>query len=225
MDELLYDIPPDYSLAPLADLPDLYSPTFSGRKSPTLQELMGLELNADPTSFSETSPQSWTVNPRVLTLREECYSTQGCDVAIDPAIARSNSPSPSDCPQLDNPNSPGLVEESSSCSASSDDNAENSDSDCILFILSEQEFLKGELKTLKKENMRLRRLLKENSKDGRTSKVASGGKAERRVKASRVRKSTKGEIPAPSRRSGRKRAVVDYRHWQWLPDDEVITID
>ncbi|KAL4755884.1 uncharacterized protein BDW70DRAFT_165028 [Aspergillus foveolatus] len=224
MDELLYNGPLPHCLVPLEELPELYSPTFSGSKTPMLQGGMDLELDAGSTPFSETSLESRTIDPRVLTLKEEC-SMQGCDIAVDPAIAPSNPSSPSDSPQLDNPNSPGPVEESSSCHAFSDDNAEDSDTDYLLILLSEQEFLEGELKALKEDNMNLTRLLKEASEDGHTCKLVRGGKAERQVKASRVRKPAKGGAPALPRRSRRKREVVNYWHWQWLPGDEVIVID
>jgi hypothetical protein len=242
MDEILYNGPLPHSLAPLEELPELYSPTFSGSKTPMLQGVIDLDLDAGSTSFSEISLETRTVDPRVLTLKEECHSTQGCDIAVDSAIAPSNPSSPSDCPQLDNPNSPDPVEESFSCHAFSDDNAEDSDTDCmaylkplwtcpltlsldLLILLSEQEFLEGELKALREENMNLMRLLKEALEDGRTRKEARGGEAEGQVKASRVRKPAKGGAPALPRRSGRKREMVNYWHWQWLPGDEVIVID
>ncbi|KAL4767996.1 hypothetical protein BDW60DRAFT_211385 [Aspergillus nidulans var. acristatus] len=225
MDGILYNGPLPHSLAPLEELPELYSPAFSGSKTPMLQGVIDLDLDAGSTSFSEISLGTRTIDPRVPTLKEECHSTQGCDIAVDSAIAPSNPSSPSDCPQLDNPNSPGPVEESSSCHAFSDDNAEDSDTDYLLILLSEQEFLEGELKALREENMNLMRLLKEALEDGRTRKEARGGKAEGQVKASRVRKPAKGGAPALPRRSGRKREMVNYWHWQWLPGDEVIVID
>ncbi|KAL4744495.1 hypothetical protein BDW72DRAFT_199540 [Aspergillus terricola var. indicus] len=225
MDELLYNSPLPHTMTPLEELPELYLPTFSGSKTPTLQGGMDLELDAGSTSFSETGLEPRTIDPKVLTMKEECYSIQDCDIAVDLEIAPGQPSSPSDCPLLGNPNSPDPVEKSSSCHAFSDDNAEDSDTDYLLILLSEQEFLEGELKALKEENMNLMRLLKEASEDGRTCKEARGGKAERQVKASRVRKPANGRASVLPRRSGRKREVVNYWHWQWLPGDEVIVID
>ncbi|KAL4734134.1 hypothetical protein BDV11DRAFT_175054 [Aspergillus similis] len=208
MDKLLYNSPLPHTMTPLEELPELYLPTFSGSKTPMLQGGMDLELNAGSTSFSEAGLEPRIIDPKVLTLKEECYLTQDCDIAVDLEITPGQLLSLSDCPLLDNPNSPDPVEESSSCHDFSDDNAEDPDTEYLLIILSEQEFLKGELKVLKEENMNLVKLLEDASEDGRTSKVARGGKAERQVKAGRVTKPAKGGAPALPRQSGRKREVT-----------------
>ncbi|KAL4984458.1 hypothetical protein BDW68DRAFT_180648 [Aspergillus falconensis] len=247
MEELPYNSPNLHGLTLLDNLPELSSPTFKelsdlywpipeklpepypptllANRSPTLQGMLDLELDAGSSSFSATSPPFSTVNPMDLTLGKEEYPAQDCDVAADLDIAPSSPLSPNEYPLLDSPNLAGPVEEVPLRDGCFKDKAADSDSDYLLTLLSEQSFLKGELESLKEENMNLRRLLKNISEDGRTSKVAGTGKSKWRSKASRVRKPSKGETPASLRRSGRKRAVVNYCRWQWLPDDEVVIID